>query len=195
MIYLYGYFLVGAFVIIGALVLSRLTESSDARKLRHALSEIHFKDPEQYKFSNRIFKIVVPILGSLFMISTWPYWLFKGVREKIQASSQSSDYEEEKIFSVNVADLVRRMSVVEIEELERVNDPMGAVPDVAFGFLNPMWKKFKIQLESDDEIWTYKATWKNKWQNQNRFGYAILRRESVVHQLMTSWEDVRDSSD
>ena len=61
-------------------------------------------------------------------------------------------------MSVNVTDLVKCMSVGEIEEIERVNDPMGAVPDVAFGFLNPMWEKFKAGFESYDEIWTYKAT-------------------------------------
>ena len=194
MIYLYGYFLTGIFVLVGALVLSRRNESSDDKKIRQTLYELNFSGPDRHKFSNRILKVAVPILGSSFVILTWPYCLYRGVRTKIQANNQSLDNQEEKIFSVNVTDLVKRMSVDEIEEIERINDPMGAVPDVAFGFLNPMWEKFKTGFESDDEIWTYKAIWKNNWQNEKRFGYAILRGEGVANQLMTNWEDARDLS-
>jgi hypothetical protein len=194
--YLYGYFLAGAFVLVWALGLSRLTESSEDRKIRQTLYELDFSGPDRHKFSNRILKVAVPILGSSFVILTWPYCLYRGVRTKIQARNQSLENEEEKIFSVNVTDLVKCMSVGEIEEIERINDPMGAVPDVAFGFLNPIWEKFKAEFESGDEIWTYKATWKNDWQNEKRFGYAILRGEGVVDQLMTNWEYVEeDSSD
>ena len=183
----------------GALALNRLTESSGAREFRQALDEIYYKGPDAHEFSTLVLrrhplpiwmlKIVVLIFGSIIPILTWPYWLFMKVREKIL------DDQEEKVFAVNVTDLIKRMSVEEIEETERVNDPMGAVPDIAFGFLHPVWEKFKAGFKSGDEIWTYKATWKNDWQNQNRFGYAILRGKAVVYQLMTSWEDVEDSSD
>ena len=196
MIYLYGHLLVGVFVMMGALVLNRLTESSENRKTRQILYELNFSGPDRHKFSTRVLKIIVPILGSTFAIITWPYWLYMRALEEIQTSNQSLDNQEEKTFTVNVTDLVKCMSVAEIEEIERVSDPMGAVPDVAFGFLNPMWEKFKAGFESDDEIWTYKARWKNDWQNEKRFGYALLRGEGVVDQLMTNWEYVKeDSSD
>ncbi len=196
MIYLYGYLLVGVFVMMGALVLNRLTESSENRKTRQILYELNFSGPDQHKFSTRILKIIVPILGLTFAIITWPYWLYMRALEEIQTSNQSLENEEEKTFTVNVTDLVKCISVAEIEEIERVSDPMGAVPDVAFGFLNPMWEKFKAGFESDDEIWTYQAIWKNNWQNEKRFGYALLRGEGVVDQLMTNWEYVeKDSSD
>ena len=178
----------------GVLVLSRLTESSDTRETRQVLYELSFAGLARHRFSIQILKIAVPILGSSFAILTWPYWLYKRALEEIQTSNQSLDNQEEKTFTVNVTDLVKCMSVAEIEEIERVSDPMGAVPDVAFGFLNPMWEKFKAGFESDDEIWTYKAAWKNDWRNEKRFGYALLRGEGVVDQLMTNWEDVEDPS-
>jgi hypothetical protein len=118
-----------------------------------------------------------------------------GLRERIQTKNQSLNNQEEKVFAVNITDLIKRMSVEEIEEIERVNDPMGAVPNVAFGFLNLLWGRFKAGFESGDEIWTYKATWKNNWQNQNRFGYAILRGDCIVNQLMTNREDIEDLPD
>ena len=195
MIYLYGYFLVGISLLAGLLTFNRFTERSDNNKIRQILYDSNFSGPDRHKLSTRIFKIIVPILGSAFMIFTWPFILYMMVQAEIQKSNQCSDDEEERVFAVNVTDLTKRMSVEEIEETERINDPMGAVPDVAFGFLNPMWEEFKAGFESGDEIWTYKAIWKNNWQNQNRFGYAILRGEIVVHQLMTNSEEVRNSSD
>ena len=191
MIYLYGYILVGVFVVLGALVLNRLTESADNRKIRKMIYELNFPGRDRHKLSTRILKIIVPILESFVLIFSWPYGLYWMVQIRIQESNRCSDNEKEKVFAVNITDLIKHMSIEEIEEKERINDPMGAVPDIAFGFLNPMWKKFKTQIESEDEIWAYKATWKNKWQNQKRFGYAILRGESVVHQLMTSWEELK----
>ncbi len=66
-------------------------------------------------------------------------------RTKIQASNQCLDNQEEKTFSVNVTNLVKCMSVGEIEKIERVSDPMSAVPDVAFGYLNLMMKSGRIK--------------------------------------------------
>lgn len=183
MSYLYSYLLIGALVLVVMLVSKRFIKPS---AVKQALDKLDSTAPDRYQLSNRILRVIAPILGSAFVIAVWPYIIYMRIQTMWSKNAGLGNWEDdqEKIFTVRTSDLVALMSVAEIEETERVSDPIGAAPDVAFGFLNPMWEKFKTELISGDEIWTYQATWESYGQTQNRFGYAILREGGVVHQLM-----------
>lgn len=52
--------------------------------------------------------------------------------------------------------LVRQLTIEEIESIELVTDPLGAVPATPFGHLHETWADFKRWLLPDDRIWSFK---------------------------------------
>lgn len=84
-------------------------------------------------------------------------------------------------FSVKLNDLVDETNIAEIERTERVHDPLGAVPDQAFGHLNGAWERFVRELQPADRIWTFWADWAPYKETVDRYsGYAATRDGNVV---------------
>jgi hypothetical protein len=70
---------------------------------------------------------------------------------------------------------LQTITIEEVEQRERVFDPMGAVPDLPFGHLNAAWQKFRDGLEPQDVIWTFSAHLQIKWQGEETItGYLAV---------------------
>lgn len=77
-------------------------------------------------------------------------------------------------FAVQLADLVTRLDLDEIERRERVTDPLGAVPDLPFGHLHPAWQAFLARRSPDQAIWSFDAVdreWGTAWRLT---GYVLV---------------------
>lgn len=99
--------------------------------------------------------------------------------------------EEEREFAVEPADLQEQISIEEIEQREKVFDPMGAVPDLPFGHLHGAWQSFLSQRESDATIWTFKTLWTSQWGGKALMkGYVIKNGDEIGHHFLTIWKTV-----
>ena len=188
MIYLYGYLGIGVAVLLVVFISHRLSVKSEP-DLHAILDSLHpERDTWHYKLIN---KVLVPLLVAIIMPCVWPviiYWKAKELisRNKVEAEPEEKDEE----LSVNHSDLIKHIPISKIEALERIIDPLGAVPDLPFGHLNSAWEKFKANTQADDEVWTFKSTWDRRWLKQECRGYAILRGNEVPHHWMTGWENI-----
>lgn len=130
-------------------------------------------------------KAVDNILLSLLFSAFWPIILVIRIKEMF-STKEDTVMEEEKEFAVEPAHLKEQMSIEEIEQQERVVDPLGAVPDLPFGHLHSAWQKLVDQMEAHDTIWTFEAIWTTWYKSKElMIGYAVKRGDSVGPHLLT----------
>jgi len=101
--------------------------------------------------------LLIPILVVLLAITCWPVAMYTKYKE---LKNERNEPEE---FSVRKQDLVEKMTIIEIENKEMVEDPLAAVPSKPFGFLNQAWQNLITQLQQEDTIWSFKREWINDW--------------------------------
>lgn len=174
MVYLYAYLAIGAVVLViiyVAHLISRKRESEFVRDMKDALY------PERRKWRYRLLNtLVVPPLAALLVLAVWPVVFYMKGKELWEAKAASTPSEAEKTFAVTEEDLLERLSVQKIEARERIEDPMGAVPDRPFGHLNAAWLKFKASMEPTDSLSSFSARWSTKWGRKEILaGYVIVR--------------------
>lgn len=156
-------------------------------------------------------KVVFPVLSVALMTAIWPlivYWVVEGyisrtlsdaARNKRSVIAEMLDPKPltraeilgENELVVTKTDLIERCFISEIEAPALIADPLGAVPNLPFGHLNPSWEKLKANMQDEDEIWTFKAKWDRRWRVWECRGYAILRGDNVPHNWMTGWVDIK----
>ncbi len=62
-------------------------------------------------------------------------------------------------FKVRRRDLLKRLTVEEIEANEMVMDPLGAVPSRPFGHLNTAWIALLRERGARGSIWSFSSQW------------------------------------
>lgn len=189
--YLVVYLALGAFVLI-ALHATGRSARGDTRPLRvPALA--HPSPQDQGPRSNRLEQVLrgmlLPPVAAILGWIVWPALIVCTVRHEIaQAMREQGD-----AFAVTRADLVRPMTVAEIERLERVADPLGAAPPVPFGFRNTQWLDFIADLQPSDTIWSFHAQRSDGLHQVVREGYVLLLGRTVGPHFLTSFRPVADA--
>lgn len=124
------------------------------------------------------------LAAAIVIVPIWPIVLF--VQLKDVAKHIANPPRRYVKFRFRRRHLVRKISVQEAEGLERIVDPMGAVPDISFGFLNGAWRSFLIHLKPTDVLWVLSARAMNGFQMEEREGYAIVRFGWIRRTMLTS---------
>ena len=75
-------------------------------------------------------------------------------------------------FVLHRKDLKERLTIEQVEARERVHDPLGAVPDLPFGFLHPAWQQFIARQQPGDSLWRFESP-------QTQWGEALVREGYV----------------
>ncbi|HIE11319.1 MAG TPA: hypothetical protein EYP62_06855 [Kiritimatiellae bacterium] len=174
--YLFGYLAIGILVflvVIGSPLLGERKESDFDQLMREADARLR-----KTWWDRLLAWIIVPLVAALIAVVAWPLVLFTLAKDKWWPREQP-DTEEEEEFAVAREHLLQRRTIEEIEAAERVSDPLGAVPDLAFVHLNPAWAKFKENLRPDDELWSFSAPWKDWGGTELCEGYAIVRDREI----------------
>lgn len=84
--------------------------------------------------------------------------------------------------------LQARLTLDEIERAHRVQDPLGAVPDLPFGHLHAAWRRFVEQLQEGDELWSFATPWEATFPlRELRQGYVALRAGEPGVCFLTVW--------
>ena len=185
--YFYYYLTVGVVVMLVIFVSHRLTRKPGAG-LKDDLMDALYPERKRFWYQFLVNRLI-PLMAAILMTVVWPIALYMKAQELISDKSPEALEKDtkEKEFAVKSEDLLRQMSVAEIEQFEKVYDPMGAVPNVAFGHLNLAWLKFLNSIQSQDAIWSFSATWTCSWGVKDlRTGYVIMRDGYVGNYFMAS---------
>jgi hypothetical protein len=132
-----------------------------------------------------------PLFRFVLMVAFWPFTAV-GVAFAY-AENRYGFLENLLAFKVRRKHLRKALSIAEIEAREIVADPLGAVPMLPFGFLNPVWVKFREGLKDDDRLVRFEAEWTNhqrRQQRERRAGYALVRWGRVVRFFVGEIVDV-----
>lgn len=119
-------------------------------------------------------KLIVPMFLGAFLIAFWPIALYM----KYKTLTGEKEYvvmEEEHKFKVIHGDLLKQVSIQQVENLENVIDPLGAVPDLPFGHLNSAWVQFIEKVEDGDMLWSFTSIYTPGCGNSElRMGYTVV---------------------
>ena len=92
-------------------------------------------------------------------------------------------------FACKKEDLIAKVTPEEVEATSYVSDPLRRSPNVPFGHLHQGWISLLGQLESADELWSFKTKgWTPDSPDSPKFsgpvfvtyGYAIVRKKTIV---------------
>jgi hypothetical protein len=165
MIYLYGYLGIGVLVLSGLLLKARFNPQKE---------DLSFYGSRRMSWS--LSDVMLFALGVLI----WPFFVYL-------VSQNAPEYgsSEEQKFAVIHEDLLSEMSISEIEQQEKVFDPLGAVPDLPFGHLNAAWEKFLKQVQPTDRLWSFSTQWSQWGSSELRQGYVVVRGEEIGPYFLT----------
>jgi hypothetical protein len=99
------------------------------------------------------------------------------------------DDPDEPSFACKKEDLIVKVTPEEVEVMSYVSDPLGRSPNVPFGHLYQGWISLLGQLESEDELWSFKTKgWTPDSPGSPKFsgpvyvrsGYAVVRGKKIV---------------
>lgn len=199
MIYLTWYLAIGVVILLVVYLSHRLSTNPEIKRTRELANidrEIKASIPRTKKTwrESLLDEFVLPLLAWIAILTAWPVALFMLAKDKLFPSEPDEPESiPEKIFSVARENLIRQMTVDEIEQQERVTDPMGAVPDLPFGHLNTAWSQFKNNLLPHDSIWSFAAQWTNEWERiEIREGYVVVRGNNIGSHILKSLRVLRE---
>lgn len=81
------------------------------------------------------------------------------------------------------------MNIADIECANMVDDPLGAVPAVPFGHLNPAWLHLKDQQKSGGAFWSFRCERVGLEKQFTAFsGYVLFDGDTYVGHLVIDYE-------
>ena len=168
--YLVLYLAVGAITFALTLLQSHLEKKKHGPSFGETMEELRLQKASAWQ---RIaHKIIVPVLAGVAIICVWPVAIVFLVQSVIE-HRRLAKLEEDKKFRIREQDLIEQLSIDEIEECERVDDPLGGAPDKPFGHLWPAWQAYVKELSADATLWSFAAT--------DDTSHTAVRLEGYVH--------------
>ena len=79
------------------------------------------------------------------------------------------------------------MTVAEIEQTNIVIDPLGAVPNLPFGYLNPVWVEFRAGLGLEETLQLFESVEPNVFRTQLFWGYAVCKEGRIDRFMTAGW--------
>ena len=152
MIYLSWYLGIGVVVLIVVYAAHHLNGRGALNSKSELLDALR---PERKTRRYRILSgIVAPAFAATVIVFAWPIAIGLELK-RVRALRAYEAAAKPEGFAVHETDLERSFTLAEIEDRERVVDPMGAVPDLPFGHLNPAWRRFVDLQASGDTAWSF----------------------------------------
>lgn len=199
LIWIYAYLLAA----IPALVLVRLFQvlTAPSGELSGFLKDLADMLREQYKLDQDKRLLAEKWAFMLGAILFWPlpvaFWVSE-FRLKPEKPARVPDPED--AFDIKSVHLLRTVTAAEAESQAIVTDPLGRVPALPFGHLNPGWLRLLAQMQEGDTLWygevpgrqlPYPAPERHvqfELPIGAKRGYAIQRQGKVVADFLFEWD-------
>lgn len=186
------YFAIGLVVCLTVTIshwLSKRRESDFARDLLKTLN------PRRTDFLYRVLDdFIFPVLAFCAIWLVWPLAIglrIKEIIDKKKATTQIKADKEEKVFVVQEAELIKQVTIAEVEQQNIIVDPMEAVPQVPFGYLNARWISFRDSLAPHETLWEYASSRTEVPEMQSVWGYAVKTDGRVDRFMTVGWKVIK----
>lgn len=191
------YFATGCVALAALIAYRRLRPSDEPRNV--------FGDGKPTSLKMKLANVVlIPLAVVFIFVPLWPLILsiefnfpwhkFKFWTDKVAREVPWTLTDDEPAFAVSKADLLERLSRAEIEDRERVDDPLHAVPNAPFGHLHKVWQTFIERLEPECELWSFSGRWKTPYQDYQMQGYVARQGEKLGPYFLTSQRSMEEVS-
>lgn len=186
---LYGYLAVCLVVLVVILSQEWRSWRRQSPWVREVINVMH---PERKTLKYRILgKGVAPLLAGLTVVTAWPVVLVMVIqqyrrekRDLAAAVAVPFTPEEDSEFKLKQVHLMEELNISQVDQRERVIDPLFAVPDLPFGHLHPLWTGFVQKLQPADKIWSFSSQGRTEWGlEEKRKGYAAVRGGVIVESI------------
>ena len=188
--YLIGYLVAGFIFLIVIYSFRNVSISKESEDLKRLVDELHNKN--QNFLTRFLDQIIVPIIGVSLVVCFWPVALFLKLKD-LYPGQVNGDLNDDE-YKVRKSDLMNRLSIDEIENRERVHDPLGAVPELPFGHLNQAWMNFLEKAAEQDEFWSFSGLHKTYWGKEMQSGYVRVTAGDPGDYFLTSSKMVTDEN-
>jgi hypothetical protein len=139
---------------------------------------------------DRLLKVLSVIGTAVAVVLIWPITTGMVIYYVFFDKQMTPHYEPDAPrFACKKEDLIARVTPEEVEATSYVSDPLGRSPNVPFGHLHQGWISLLGQLETADELWSFKTKgWTPDSPGSPKFsgpvfvtyGYAIVRKKTIV---------------
>ena len=134
--------------------------------------------------------ILVYTLAGLTILIGWPGFLIWAFLKKLEERRERMKEDEPK-FMCKPEYLIRKVTLIEAEQANMIDDPLGLVPDVPFGHLSQAWTKFlsAFGLEDENELWFFEVPKGSSTGEYDMFdgpisGYAKVVKGKVLSEFV-----------
>ncbi len=117
--------------------------------------------------------VAIFVLWPLFVVPA----IYDSVVQRLRARPKPA-------FKIVPRDLGQTLSIEAVEAHERVEDPLGAVPALPFGHLNPAWVQFKAGLAPGSQLSHFSKVHKDGIK-ERYVGYAEVGNGPVTRWFFT----------
>lgn len=102
--------------------------------------------------------VLVYSIASVVVVIGWPGFLVWAFFQKLRERRERMR-DEEPTFICKPEYLIRKVSLIEAEQENMVNDPLGLTPKLPFGHLNSAWAQFLGEFGFDEsaELWYFEV--------------------------------------
>jgi hypothetical protein len=146
-------------------------------------------NPRREAFLYRVLEdLVVPALAFFLVWLVWPVVFVLKIRDilkKKALAAQAKQEAEPPAFALNDSELLRQVTVDEVERTNLIHDPLEAVPNIPFGHCNARWVLFRDSLQANETLWEFESTRSELAGVLAMWGYAV-RAEGKVDRFMSS---------
>jgi hypothetical protein len=190
--WLLGYIFLGIVLIVfGRLLVKAFRKDKRSEWVKEVLATIeHEKTPREKRR-----QLIKDCAFGILIIAIWPIAFAVLVKELGKSKKHSPILSEPPPFKSTKEALLEVVNPLEIESGSMVLDPLGRVPQLPFGHLNPGWRKLRLQLRPGDVLWSFATPGYSSDRNRAEFsgptnvvkGYAVIRNGEIVHEFFSEW--------
>lgn len=184
------------YLAIGCIVLSKSLLDNCRKQVEPSAAKLLASMGEPQGSTDQLLQtVVVPVVAGVLMVVGWPVALAVVWRNQWQLRHQVNQ-QGETVFRIRTHHLVRETSVQEVERLETVVDPMGAVPALPFGHLHHVWQDFVVKRPADARLWVFSCDWESDLGCRfRREGYVWVVADQPVYWMLMRDELLEDDDD
>ncbi|MCW8884233.1 MAG: hypothetical protein OQK12_03125 [Motiliproteus sp.] len=184
MIYLLAYMAVGVLLLTLFRQIARRKGECDEPLMVHKLL---CGGREDLSIAEHIKEASSELFAMTMLATLWPLLLVWKAIDSV-TGQRVREVAPPPVFKVEYSDLIEKLTVHQVEQRERVQDPMKAVPDVPFGHLNSGWRSFIDGMQPTQELWYFSAQWDRSHRQELRTGYALVKDDEICSHYLS---DVR----